>query len=149
RNGLGHGAGCVADCSSLGKQRAGRLTGSFGARRFGNGLRHGRRVALFVQADAPVQPSERGGQPPGTAAEQPQGGGEEQAAYEYRVEEDGEGGADAEDLQDDDVRGAEDADRDREEDRGRGDDAANGGDTAADRLAVGAALQPGLAYPAE
>jgi hypothetical protein len=83
-----------------------------------------------VQSDALVRPGERGGQPPGAPAEQSQGGGEEQAADECRVGEDGDRGADPQDLEDDDVGGAKDADRDREEERGRGDDAPDGADAA-------------------
>ena len=62
-----------------------------------------RRVRRFVGDQVSVELPERTGQPPCVPAEQSQGGREEQAAYEERVDEDGERGPDAEDLEDDDV----------------------------------------------
>lgn len=76
------------------------------------------RGLIHVPADSELESRKGGRQPPGAVAEQGERGGEEEAAYEHRVGQDRYGGAEAEDLQDDDVGGAEDADRYGEQDRG-------------------------------
>src|SRR5262249_38815944 len=105
--------------------------------------------SAFVQSGSLVKPGERRRQPPGPVPEQPENGREEQATHENRVDQDGEGGTDTEELQDDDGGRAEDADREGEEDGCRDDDPADGGHAAADRLSIAAALEPRLAHAAE
>src|SRR4029450_13653421 len=94
-----------------------------------------------------METPERGGEPPGMTSEQRQCGREEEAADEQGIGEDGDRRTEAEDLEDDDVRDAKDADRGGEEDRRGGDDSANSGDAAADRLPIGATFQSRLAHP--
>src|SRR5262245_19331494 len=88
-------------------------------------------------------------EPPRCTSDQPERGRKQQAPYEHRVGEHRERGADAEDLQDHDVRDPEDADRDGEENGGRHDDPADGRDAACDRFTVAATREPCLAHTAE
>jgi hypothetical protein len=113
-----------------------------------NRLGTGLHLEAFLAADALVESPEQRGQPPCALAEQPQAGGEQKATHEDRVGEHGDRGADAEDLEHDDVRAAEGADRDREQDGGGGDDAADDRDAAGDRptiaLTAGAEVAGGV-----
>jgi hypothetical protein len=96
----------------------------------------GRRLVFLVETNLAVQPHERCREPPRQLAGQPKDSGEEQAAHEQGVGEDGERRADTQDLQHDDVRGPERADRDGEEEGGCGDDPADDGNASASSVAT-------------